>query len=332
LTKFKFIESIVKIVPPKIEYKNSWCKNILKGQKSWAIDKQNIKDDISNNKIFLSSIGNNLLSFLVQKKCGIIEDTITWANFKKNPFIDKNKKIEYDRDFDELNVIGYGAFSIVCSARKKYNGEIYALKRIPIKQDFIKNIQREVEYLSKLKSDKVVKYYSSWSEENEINREHYRKYQNIIGDHLIFTSNDPLLNIQMEFCPKTLRELIMEIKIDMSRSKMEILNILDYSICCTLFKELLQCVDFLHKEKLIHRDLKPTNIMISDNLKGSFIKLVDFGLCKLHEYENQSHTHGVGSYKYMAPETFRGDRYNTKSDIYSIGVIMAELFNIPNKL
>jgi serine/threonine protein kinase len=52
----------------------------------------------------------------------------------------------------------------------------------------------------------------------------------------------------------------------------------------------------------------------------------------LHEYENQSHTHGVGSYKYMAPETFRGDRYNTKSDIYSIGVIMAELFNIPNKL
>jgi hypothetical protein len=331
LEKFEFIENKIKNSPPEMDNDHFWCKNMLKEKSSWTID---IRDDIKNEKIYHSIIESNFLSFVVKKKCGIIDDSTSWLSFMKNPCIDKHdndKKNEYEREFDELNVIGYGTFSIVFSIQRKSNGEKYALKRMPIKKEFIKNIQREVEFLSKSKTDvQVVKYYSSWTEENELWKKISKKHQNVDNKHLFFTSKDPILNIQMEFCPKTLRDLIEEIKIDMSRSEM-MLNILDYSICSILFKNLLQCVDFLHKEQVIHRDLKPTNIMISDDSKGNFIKLGDFGLVKLHEYENQSHTKGAGSTKYMAPERWTTN-YNLKADIYSLGVIMIELFHIQKNL
>jgi hypothetical protein len=72
--------------------------------------------------------------------------------------------------------------------------------------------------------------------------------RNPTESNLLFTSNNPLLNIQMESCLKIFRKLIGEISLDMGRSEMIILNILDYSKCSILLKELLQCVDYLNKK------------------------------------------------------------------------------------
>jgi serine/threonine protein kinase len=93
--------------------------------------------------------------------------------------------------------------------------------------------------------------------------------------------------------------------------------------------EILESVDYLHKQNppIIHRDLKPSNILISFGINGRFAKLADFGLAKLHEFDEQSHTKGVGTFKYMAIEIKEGKKYNTKSDVYSLGVIVQELFN-----
>jgi serine/threonine protein kinase len=68
--------------------------------------------------------------------------------------------------------------------------------------------------------------------------------------------------------------------------------------------------------------------LIAFKTDGRFVKLADFGLAKLHEFEEQSNTCGVGTQKYMAPEVLTSRKYNTKADFYSLGVIIPELFNI----
>lgn len=83
---------------------------------------------------------------------------------------------------------------------------------------------------------------------------------------------------------------------------------------------------FLHncKPSIIHRDLKPLNLLLSSSLE---IKVADFGISKFTTPTKglkmkRTHTIGVGSYHYMAPEVVRGGDYDEKADIYSFALIM----------
>ena len=100
------------------------------------------------------------------------------------------------------------------------------------------------------------------------------------------------------------------------------MNRIEYYICCQIFIELLEAVNYLHQYKpqpIIHRDLKPANILFDDKgINGIFFKLCDFGLAKFHN--DQSHTRFVGTMKYMSPEVRDGTHYGTKSDVYSLGI------------
>ncbi len=102
-----------------------------------------------------------------------------------------------------------------------------------------------------------------------------------------------------------------------------------YYIASELLVEILESVDYLHSQKpsIIHRDLKPKNILITQGLNDRFVKIADFGLATIHEFEEQSHTEGTGTLKYMAPEVVKYRKYDTKADIYSLGIIVQELFN-----
>ncbi len=165
---------------------------------------------------------------------------------------------------------------------------------------------------------------NAWIEENYLLKEGFEKYEQygIESDHSCFNPrNHLLLHIQMELCFKTLKELIKQ------RNGEKILFC--YYISSELLIEILESVDYLHKQNppIIHRDLKPSNILISSGINGRFAKLTDFGLAKFHEFDQQSHSKGVGTVKYMAIEIKEGKKYNTKSDVYSLGVIVEELFN-----
>jgi len=103
---------------------------------------------------------------------------------------------------------------------------------------------------------------------------------------------------------------------------------LGYFTSSELFFEILESCDYLHKQNIIHRDLKPTNILITNGLNGRFIKLSDFGLATVHEFEGQSHIKYAETRVYTAPEILTSKCYNTKAGIYSLGVISMELFNI----
>jgi serine/threonine protein kinase len=154
----------------------------------------------------------------------------------------------------------------------------------------------------------------------------YEKHK-IGSDHELFNpSNIFLLHLQMEFCSRTLRETIQLLNKELDQKMNQALTRIGYFISCELLIEILESVNILHKINIIHRDLKPTNILISEGTNGKFVKIADFGLATIHN-KNESHTQGSGTFKYMAPEVLRKRNYDTKADIYSLGVIIPELFN-----
>ncbi|CAG2103290.1 unnamed protein product, partial [Medioppia subpectinata] len=133
----------------------------------------------------------------------------------------------------------------------------------------------------------------------------------------------------------TFGETIIDNKhIVFGREKEEILNVFEYYMSCEIFKELLECVQYLHESEpqIIHRDLKPSNILISkvgDKTTNRFIRLGDFGSATYHSMTmaSMSHTSNVGTAQYMAIE-LNQSRYTIKVDIYSMGVIANHLLNL----
>jgi len=106
------------------------------------------------------------------------------------------------------------------------------------------------------------------------------------------------------------------------------MNVSGYFVSSELFIELLECIHYLHKHNIIHKNLEPANILITHGLNGRFIKLVHFDLDVIQKITSQSHTRGSATVEYIAPEVKGEKSYDMKSDIYSLGIIIPNLFNI----
>jgi serine/threonine protein kinase len=89
----------------------------------------------------------------------------------------------------------------------------------------------------------------------------------------------------------------------------------------------MQVLDYLHGKGILHRDLKPDNVVLVEN---GYIKLTDFGIsAKMDEFGHC--TKGSGTKSYMSPEMFRGiHEHGVTADVYALGVILMEFLSKGN--
>ena len=98
---------------------------------------------------------------------------------------------------------------------------------------------------------------------------------------------------------------------------------LDYSKFWDVMLQICTNLDFLHSKRIIHGDLKPSNILITNSLEGGLtLKFTDFGFAEYEEVKD--FTWWKGTLSYLAPEIIRGEKYSHQADLYSLGVLIYE--------
>lgn len=91
-----------------------------------------------------------------------------------------------------------------------------------------------------------------------------------------------------------------------------------------MVRDLLSALDYAHKQSIIHRDVKPANLMIEP---GGRVKLTDFGVARIQDSGEVTRTQGgmVGTLKYMSPEQVQGLPIDSRADLFSAGVVLYQL-------
>ncbi|XP_062895825.1 interferon-induced, double-stranded RNA-activated protein kinase-like [Mobula hypostoma] len=190
-------------------------------------------------------------------------------------------------EFTDRELIGEGGFGRVYKAKYTVDEQFYAIKEIPTGDD---RARREAMSLANMENPNIVRYHISWFEERD---------------------NKKYLYIQMKLYEKNLSVWMQE-----SYQEQQV------EVSLNIMRQLLDGVEYIHRQNLIHRDLKPANIFL---IKGEKLeaKIGDFGLVRVND-QNLLTRH-VGTSSYMSPEQFTEDGYNHKVDIFALGLIFFEL-------
>lgn len=190
-------------------------------------------------------------------------------------------------DLEKITELGFGNGGVVWSVRHKPSGLIMARKliRLEIKLAVRTQIIRELQVLNNCNSPYIVGYYGSFYSDGEI-------------------------SICMEYMDGGSLDLIQK---KIGRIPEPILGMISISV--------LKGLSYLReKHQIIHRDVKPSNILV--NTRGE-IKLCDFGVSG--ELIDSLANSFVGTRSYMSPERLQGVQYSVQSDIWSMGLSLVEM-------
>lgn len=192
-----------------------------------------------------------------------------------------------------LGILGEGAGGSVAKCKLRNGSKIFALKTINTlntNPEYQKQIFRELQFNKSFKSEHIVRYYGMFADEQ-----------------------NSVIYIAMEYMGgKSLDAVYKNLLKRGGRISEKVLGKIAESV--------LRGLSYLHERKIIHRDIKPQNILLNE--QGQ-VKLCDFGVSG--EAVNSLATTFTGTSYYMAPERIQGQPYSVTCDVWSLGLTILEV-------
>jgi serine/threonine protein kinase len=192
--------------------------------------------------------------------------------------------------YEELGRLGEGAFAAIYRARCRRTGRVVAIKKINASPANLKLLVSELSFMRKTRHKNIVEFIEAYRRDSQI----WVVMELMEGGSLTDALD------AYAYC-KPSEPLIAYVA-----------------------RELLQGLDYVHRQHRIHRDLKSDNILLT--LDGQ-VKLADFGYATQLTNERAKRTTVVGTPYWMAPEVIRGKEYDHRADIWGIGVVLRELID-----
>jgi serine/threonine protein kinase len=194
--------------------------------------------------------------------------------------------------YQKLDKVGEGTYGVVYKARDRATGKLVALKKIRLESDdegVPSTAIREISVLKEMSHDNIVRL-------------------------LDIVHNDIKLYLVFEFLDLDLRRYMDSV---MAKGTLMPSQIRSY------LYQLLVGMEYCHARRILHRDLKPQNLLID---KTGRLKIADFGLARVFGVPLRAYTHEVVTLWYRAPEILLGSKhYATAMDMWSIACIFAEM-------
>ncbi|MFM2420020.1 MAG: hypothetical protein RL385_4743, partial [Pseudomonadota bacterium] len=190
-----------------------------------------------------------------------------------------------------LEEIGSGGMATVYKAIQQPLGRVVAVKAlkptIAVDSQFAKRFEREAHFMASL------------------------QHENILHVH-DFMKRDGSMFIVMEYVSG----------IDLF-DLLEKRNPLPLDVAVIIALKVARALDYAHFRGLVHRDVKPANIMVS---RQGEVKLMDFGIARDDTMRDLTETGtGLGTPSYMSPEQILGDKLDFRSDVFSLGIVLYQM-------
>ena len=230
----------------------------------------------------------------------------------KSPYLIQgklNKKINYDSKYslnnfilikdnkDEIKTIGSGSFGKVYLSKNILDNKIYAIKHMDKNKlikllHSLKGIYHEIDIQSRIEHENIIKILYAYEDKESF-------------------------DLVMEYAPNG--NLFHYIRKNNGLNELQSFQ---------LFIQVVNAVNFLHKNDLIHRDIKPENILLFNNEKDKnnfLVKLCDFGWCV--KLDGETRKTFCGTTEYMSPELIEHRGYNKEIDVWSLGILLYEMIH-----
>ena len=184
--------------------------------------------------------------------------------------------------------IGQGACSTVHVAQHRETCEFYAVKMFNVYDEGqSRQLQREICLLAYVTCDALVSLKGAFH-------------------------NEGCIGVIIEYMDRGSLEYLLDEHIDVTEPVM-----------AAIMYQILWGLGYLHYDNRMHRDIKPANVLL--NSRGE-VKLSDFGISRTLESTTAMSSTSVGSFRYMSPERLLGEEYGASGDIWSVGIMMIQLW------
>ncbi|KAL1916433.1 uncharacterized protein VTP21DRAFT_5624 [Calcarisporiella thermophila] len=207
--------------------------------------------------------------------------------------------------------IGRGSFAVVYRGRHKTNGGMVAVKavqRSKLTKKLLENLESEIAILKGIQHDHIVEL-------------------------LEWRNGDNVIHLVMEFCSLgDLSGYIRRNRASSGGSGSAVLGLPEATVKHFL-RQLASAIEFLRTMNVVHRDIKPQNLLLQPATKQSeaklksdlpVLKVADFGFARLLPSHSLAETL-CGSPLYMAPEILAYEKYDAKADLWSVGTVLYEM-------